>query len=387
MRTCEEVVGRGVFEAFPDNPGDATIAGVNTLRASLERVLATRQPDRLPGLKYDIARPDGTFEERWWSPVNSAVLDEHGAVEAIIHNANDVTAEHRAEAALRASEARQAFLLRLGDALRPLDAAAEIQGEATRLLREHLAAGWCYYVEWDEAAARGVVLRDATRGGLPSLAGAHDVSAVPAFLDTLREGGVLNVCDYASFDGLGPGLRARDTALGFRSMLVATLVKQGRLVASLIVGDTEVRDWSGGAEALLTDIAERTWAAVERARAEAALRESEEMFRTLFESIDEGFCILEMIEDDQGNAVDFRYIEANEEHDRQAGLGYVVGKLASEVVPNAEAYWFETFGEVARTGEPKRYENYNQDRSEEHTSELQSRQYIVCRLLLEKKKK
>src|SRR3712207_5541815 len=57
----------------------------------------------------------------------------------------------------------------------------------------------------------------------------------------------------------------------------------------------------------------------------------------------------------------FRYIEANEEHDRQSGLGYVVGKLASEVVPDAEAYWFETFGEVARTGEPKRYENYNQD--------------------------
>src|SRR3712207_376506 len=106
MRTCEEVVGRGVFEAFPDNPGDATIAGVNTLRASLERVLAFHQPDRLPGLKYDIARPDGTFEERWWSPVNSAVLDENGEVEAIIHNANDVTEQHRAEAALRESEER-----------------------------------------------------------------------------------------------------------------------------------------------------------------------------------------------------------------------------------------------------------------------------------------
>ena len=106
MRRRDDLVGRGVFEAFPDNPADATIAGVSTLRASLARVLATRQSDMLPSLKYDIARPDGTFEERWWSPVNSAVLDENGEVEAIIHNANDVTEQHRAEAARRESEER-----------------------------------------------------------------------------------------------------------------------------------------------------------------------------------------------------------------------------------------------------------------------------------------
>lgn len=115
MRTREEVVGRGVFEAFPDNPDDAAIAGVSTLRASLERVLASHQPDTLPGLKYDVARPDGTFEERWWSPVNSAVLDEHGEVVAIIHNANDVTEQHRTEAALRESEERLRLALAAGE--------------------------------------------------------------------------------------------------------------------------------------------------------------------------------------------------------------------------------------------------------------------------------
>jgi PAS domain S-box-containing protein len=106
MTTRESLVGRGVFDAFPDNPNDPSIQGVSALRASLERVLATRKPDRLPGLKYDVARPDGSFEERWWSPVNSPVLNEDGEVEALIHNANDVTDEYRAEAALRASEAR-----------------------------------------------------------------------------------------------------------------------------------------------------------------------------------------------------------------------------------------------------------------------------------------
>ncbi|WP_426000454.1 PAS domain-containing protein [Caulobacter sp. DWR1-3-2b1] len=100
-----DLLGSGIFEAFPDNPGDPTIKGVSTLRASLERVLATRQSDTLPSLKYDVAAPDGSFEERWWSSINSAVVSEDGQVEAIIHNANDVTEERRAAAALRASEA------------------------------------------------------------------------------------------------------------------------------------------------------------------------------------------------------------------------------------------------------------------------------------------
>ena len=60
-------------------------------------------------MTYDIARPDGTFEERWWFPVNSAVLDDD--VEALIHNANDVTEERRVEAALRESEARLQTLI------------------------------------------------------------------------------------------------------------------------------------------------------------------------------------------------------------------------------------------------------------------------------------
>ena len=193
----------------------------------------------------------------------------------------DVTQRRRADDALRQSEERQGFLLKLSDALRALAGPADIQGETTRLLREHLNAGWCYYVDWDLDRKIGLVLRDSASEGLPSLAGAHDVSDAPEFLQLLAVGAVLTVRDYANYEQLPSRIRQKFVALGFRSMMVAPLVKEGRLIASLLVGDTDIRDWSASEVSLLVEVAERTWAAHERARAEAALRESEERFRAL----------------------------------------------------------------------------------------------------------
>ena len=71
MTRREEIVGRGLFEIFPDNPEDPNADGVRKLRASLQRVMAGKRPDRMPVQKYDIRRPEsegGGFEERYWSP-------------------------------------------------------------------------------------------------------------------------------------------------------------------------------------------------------------------------------------------------------------------------------------------------------------------------------
>jgi two-component system CheB/CheR fusion protein len=178
-------------------------------------------------------------------------------------------------------EERQAFLLKFSDTLRPLAEPAEIQAAATRLLREQFDAGWCYYVEWNDALTLGVVRKDATREGLPSLAGSHDVSDVPEFLEFLGAGHLLNVADYAGFELLTPRIRERYTALGVRAILGASLVKKGRPVALLLLADTEERQWSESAVNLIQETAERTWAAIERARAEAALQESEQNLRAI----------------------------------------------------------------------------------------------------------
>ena len=96
MRSREDLVGCGIVDAWPDHPQGAGGGTAAALRASFEHVLASRESDCLPDLRYDIARADGSVEERWRRPINAPVLDGDGMVEAIIHHANDVTTTRRA---------------------------------------------------------------------------------------------------------------------------------------------------------------------------------------------------------------------------------------------------------------------------------------------------
>jgi signal transduction histidine kinase len=86
-----EIVGRNLFEVFPDNPDDPAATGTSNLRASLDRVRQTAAADTMAIQKYDIRRPDGAFEERYWSPINSPVLGEDHRIAYIIHRVEDVT--------------------------------------------------------------------------------------------------------------------------------------------------------------------------------------------------------------------------------------------------------------------------------------------------------
>jgi PAS domain S-box-containing protein len=186
MTKREEILGRNLFEVFPDNPGDPVATGVSNLRASLNYVLQHGEPHTMAVQKYDIRRPDGTFEERYWSPLNTPVLNDKKELKYIIHSVEDVT--------------------------------------------------------------------------------------------------------------------------------------------------------------------KRKWA-------EEQLKKSEEKYNTLFNSIDEGFCIIEMIFDEKKKPVDYRFLVINASFERQTGLHDAVGKRMREFAPDHEEHWFETYGRIALTGESIRFEN------------------------------
>ena len=100
----EEILGRVVFEAFPDNPNDPGNAIGQTILASFERVLRDRTADVMPVLRYDVRRQRGAgggFEQRYWSPVNSPILAADGSVSGFIHSLVDVTELQRSETAIK----------------------------------------------------------------------------------------------------------------------------------------------------------------------------------------------------------------------------------------------------------------------------------------------
>ncbi|MBI3355928.1 MAG: PAS domain S-box protein, partial [Nitrospirae bacterium] len=95
----------------------------------------------------------------------------------------------------------------------------------------------------------------------------------------------------------------------------------------------------------------------EQKRAEEKIRKSEEKYRTLFDSIDEGFCTIEMLFDGNDKPVDFRFLEVNPSFEKQTGIQNARGRRMREIAPLHEAHWFEIYGKIALTGEPARFES------------------------------
>jgi PAS domain S-box-containing protein len=266
--TREEAVGQDLH----------TLLGTE-FEAPFEQLIATlHDHDRMEGEVVQVAR-DGrrlTLLCRW-----ALDRDAEGRPGAILTSYNDITERKRAEQLLRASEQRQSFLLKLSDALRELRDPIEVQATASRVLGEQLDADRAYYVEIDEARAEYVVARDWHRPGAPSHARRYPLEGWP--MSWLAGGETWVVRDVDTDPAMPDNQREAYRGNDIGAAVVVPLIKGGRLVATLVANQAVPRAWTAEEIALVEETAQRTWAAVERARAEAALSESEERFRLLVE--------------------------------------------------------------------------------------------------------
>lgn len=308
----------------------------------------------IPGQEMLYTDDDG--RENWMNVATAPTFDGAGRVTGAVTVISDINERKRSADALRESEVRQAFLLKLSDALRPLADPVEIQEVATRVLGEHLKANRVAYtqVTENEYIIEGDYVND-----VPSMAGRHAIASFgPNKLAAYREGQTRVVRDTASDTFNDPVAIANFEAIGVRAGIGVPLFKNGRIVATLVVHQSEPRDWTGDEVALAEETAERTWAAHERAIAEAALRRSEEKYRSLFQNLGQGYAECELIRGADGRVTDFRYIVLNPAFERLSGLKIagMIGRTAREAVPDIEDSHFEMYERIVEDGVPVRRE-------------------------------
>ena len=316
---------------------------------------------RTPGLSLElqhrVRHRDGTWR---WVEGTFASLFENPEVGGLLATVRDVTERKRADEALRESEERQAFLLELNDTLRPLGDSARIKATATRVLGEHLAADRVLYAEHVRKDDEDYWLIENVYHlpGYPFPDALYPLQSFGRDSYEAMKGNTVIVNDVPNDAGISPAAKETFGASSIAAYVALPLVKEGEFVALLGLHQATPREWKPEELDLIQETAEWTWAAVERARAEEGLRRSEEKYRGIFDSIDEGFVVAELLFDDDAKPFDLLVLETNASFDRMMRTTDAVGKRAKEIFPDAEASWFEAYGRVVGTGESMRFENY-----------------------------
>jgi PAS domain S-box-containing protein len=304
-----------------------------------------------------VGKEDGVV--RWVAAKGRALFSEDGRCLRVVGTAIDITSRKLAEQQRRAEQQRLQFLGTLNDALRSSRDAPEAMAAAARLVAEFLGTTRCAYADVDTDADndRFVIRSDWSAPGVPSSSGTYSLDLFgPRAAADMRQGRTLVVRNIGEELAPDEG-REMFHAIGVDAIICCPLLKEGRLAAMMAVHQDRPRDWQPDEIALVETVVERCWAHVERVGAEARLRESETRYRTLFTSIEAGFCVVEVDFPGGDGRADYRVIEANPAFYRQTGFSEdILGRWLREAAPGLEEHWFQTYGAIARSGEPTRFE-------------------------------
>jgi PAS domain-containing protein len=254
----------------------------------------------------------------------------------------------------RRREANAVFLDCVTSELATLSTSEDILETVGAMIGEYLHVSSCSLVDIDDEAGEVTIHHNWQLGSTPSLLQTFRLKDYlnEEYCRASRAGQTVVVADTANDSRSDPAAYAR---LNIGALVTIPFIWQGRWIASMCITSLKPRQWREEELVLLHSISNRLFSRIERARAEQAIRLSEEKYRTLFESIDEGFCFIQLIYDNAGTPVDWLYLDANPNFVRQSGFD-AVGKRVKEVVPDLEPDWLFFYDEVAKTRNPARRE-------------------------------
>ncbi|MGH8151393.1 MAG: ATP-binding protein [Rhodanobacteraceae bacterium] len=293
---------------------------------------------------------------------------DHEVVDMATHLAAIAIEHEAAVASLRTGEEDHAFLLRLSDTLRPLVEPGDIETQACTLVARQLGAERAYFVEINEARGFGRIRKEHLAGEAPSAVGRWPLAAFASLVSQCRQGRPVVVNDMAMLSGVPAPEREKLAAVHI-AWIAAPLVKRGELVGALCVAESDSRAWTPRETALVSETAERIWAAAERGLAEQALCEQEQrqalLIHELNHRVKNTLAVVQSLAmqtlrgasgmDQAREALDARLISLSKAHDLLTVEHWQGGDLAS-TVRSALDTWsggngaqrFEMFGESLR---------------------------------------
>ena len=262
-----------------------------------------------------VIEPCGVPESRFFTITYSPARDESGRVHGVTVIAMETTQRVRLEREQREAhlmqsqlnehlmtnvqrlqqlDRRLAFQLELADSLRTLSAPEAAIDTASALLGRHLDVSRVMYAEVDETAGTFTIRRDWTANGFASISGeARQLNDFgPEIVASMRAGHVM-VIDSIALDPRTAAFASAYEAIQVRANLAIPLVKSGRMIAVLSVQHAQPRHWTADEVELSKEVAERTWATAEAARAQADLRAERDQSQHIFDSMTEGMAILD----------------------------------------------------------------------------------------------
>ncbi|MBI2261339.1 MAG: PAS domain S-box protein [Caulobacterales bacterium] len=267
-RPADDILGHVWRE--PIHPDD--VPGVSAIQAR-------RRPQRQPyGFEARFHRADGAW--RWMRVAVNPRFDTDGGFMGYVGLSFDVTDTHEAIELIARQERRQSFLLALTDSLRDLTSPDAIMAEVELALGAELQVRRVGYGEVDQERRLVSMSRDWT-ADVASAQGEFPLDDLAApLISELAAGRAVRISDVRK-DRRTKGAVEIFDRLQTRSLMRAPLIRGGRLRAFLYVHDSRVRTWTDDELDLLQEVAGRTWTEIERTRAEAEVRESEERFRAI----------------------------------------------------------------------------------------------------------